>query len=65
MARRVYAVVIEFYDEDPEDLKAIMNEINLVHRVATYARQYKLVRKVREIFNPEGMKEMNDADVCS
>ena len=71
MARNVYCIAIEFYDEDEGDLKAKFQQMQLVHRVATYARQYKLVRSVQELCSPEVAKqieeatEMNDADVCS
>lgn len=71
MARNVYCIAIEFYDEDEEDLKAKFQQMQLVHRIATYARQYRLVRSVQELCRPEVAKqieeaeEMNDADVCS
>ena len=71
MARNVYCIAIEFYDEAEDDLKAKFQQMQLVHRVATYARQYRLVRSVQELCTPEVARqieeteEMNDADVCS
>lgn len=65
MARNVYSIQIEFYEEDPENLKAMMEQQKLVHQIATYARQYKLVRRIKELYHPCGTKEMQDADVCS
>lgn len=71
MARNVYCIAIEFYDEDEDDLKAKFQQMQLVHRIATYARQYRLVRSVQELCTPEVARqieeaeEMNDADVCS
>ena len=67
MARNVYCIAIEFYDEDEDDLKAKFAQMQLVHRVATYARQFRLVRSVQELCNPEVAREIQEADVdtCS
>jgi len=62
MARNVYCIAIEFYDEAEDDLKAKFQQMQLVHRVATYVRQYRLVRSVQELCSPEVAKQIEEAE---